>query len=204
MPDQPSNPTTGNGSGVSSAAFGGGCDGQKGDLSCHKRERNLGRKIIGVISDTHGLIRQEALEALKESELIIHAGDIGNPQVIESLRKIAPVVAVRGNMDQGPWAQFLPKYEIIQVAQTWFYVIHDINELDLDPAAAGFSAVIYGHSHHPSIQARKGVLLLNPGSAGPRRFKLPVNVALIFLKDGILEPRLIELAITTGVKSKEA
>jgi uncharacterized protein len=160
------------------------------------------RHLIGVIADTHGLIRPEALEALKDSELIVHAGDIGNPQVIESLRTIAPVVAVRGNTDKGEWAHSLPKYEIIQVAQSWLYVIHDQGDLDLDPAAAGFSAVICGHSHDPSIRVRNGVLLLNPGSAGPRRFDLPVSVALINLKDGILEPRLIELAIPTGVKNR--
>jgi putative phosphoesterase len=160
------------------------------------------RKIIGVIADTHGLIRPEALEALKESELIVHAGDIGNPRVLESLRTIAPVVAVRGNTDMGHWAHSLPEYEIIQVAQIWLYVIHDLNDLALDPAAAGFSAVICGHSHDPSIQIRNGVLLLNPGSAGPRRFDLPVSVALIYLKDGIVEPRLIELAIPTGAKTK--
>jgi uncharacterized protein len=159
-------------------------------------------RVIGVISDTHGLIRQEALEALKESELIFHAGDIGNPQVIESLQKIAPVVAVRGNMDGGQWAESLPKYEIIQVAQSLLYVIHDLNELDLDPLAAGISAVIFGHSHHPAMQLRNGVLLLNPGSAGPRRFELPVSVALIHLTDGILEPRLIELAIGPAFKNK--
>jgi hypothetical protein len=164
--------------------------------------KNVSGIIIGVISDTHGLIRQEALEALKESELIVHAGDIGNPHVIESLEKIAPVVAVRGNMDSGQWAQSLPKNEIIQVAQSWIYVIHDLNELDLDPLAAGISAVICGHSHRPIMQMRNGVLLLNPGSAGPRRFELPVSVALIYLKDGILEPRLIELAIVAGVKNR--
>jgi len=159
-------------------------------------------RVIGVISDTHGLIRQEALEALKESELIVHAGDIGNPQVIESLRTIAPVVAVRGNMDGGHWAESLPKYEIIQVAQSLIYVIHDLNDLDLDPLAAGISAVICGHSHRPAMQMRNGVLLLNPGSAGPRRFELPISVALIYLKDGMLEPRLIELAIGPGFKNK--
>ncbi len=162
----------------------------------------MDRRIIGVISDTHGLIREEALEALKESELIVHAGDIGKPQVIERLRSIAPVVAVRGNMDNGQWVESLPKYDIIQIAESWLYVIHDLNDLDLDPLAAGFSAVIYGHSHRPSIQLRKGVLLINPGSAGPRRFDLPVSVALIHLNDGILDPRLIELAIATGVKNR--
>ncbi len=149
--------------------------------------------LIGVISDTHGLMRPEALEALAGSELIVHAGDIGKPQVLESLRAIAPVVAVRGNIDKGEWAQALPKFEIAEVARNLLYVVHDLNELDLDPGAAGFSAVVSGHSHQPSIRYRKGVLLLNPGSAGPRRFNLPVSVALIYVKDGKLEPRLIDL-----------
>jgi uncharacterized protein len=159
-------------------------------------------KLIGVIADTHGLLRPEALEALQGSDLIVHAGDIGNPQVLEGLRAIAPVVAVRGNMDEPCWAHSLPKSEIIQVAQSWLYVIHDLDDLDLDPLAAGISAVIYGHSHHPSIQMRKEVLLLNPGSAGARRFELPVSVALICVDDGLLEPRLIELVIGKGVSRK--
>jgi hypothetical protein len=162
----------------------------------------LDRHLIGVIADTHGLIRPEALEALKDSNLIVHAGDIGNPLVLESLRAIAPVVAVRGNMDKGQWEQSLPNFEIIQFAQTWLYVIHDLMDLDLDPVAAGFSAVISGHSHRPSFQSRNGVLMLNPGSAGPRRFKLPVSVALIYVKDGILEPQIIELAIGMDDKHK--
>ena len=139
---------------------------------------------------------------MKESDLIVHAGDIGNPQVIESLRTIAPVVAVRGNMDSGQWVESLPKFEIVQAAETWLYVLHDLNDLDLDPLAAGLSAVICGHSHRPSIQLHKGVLLLNPGSAGPRRFDLPVSVALIYLKDGIVEPRIVELAIATAIKNR--
>jgi uncharacterized protein len=163
-------------------------------------ERNA--KLIGVIADTHGLLRPEAMEALQGSDLIVHAGDIGNPRVLEGLRAIAPVVAVRGNMDEPWWAHSLPKSEVIQVAQSWLYVIHDLDDLDLDPVAAGFSAVIYGHSHHPSIQMRKGVLLLNPGSAGPRRFELPVSVAVIRVENGLLDPRLIELAIAKGVRRK--
>jgi putative phosphoesterase len=159
----------------------------------------MDKQQIGIIADTHGLIRPEALEALKDSSLIIHAGDIGNPDVLKSLRAIAPVVAVRGNIDKGQWAQSLPKSEIFQVAQTWLYVIHNLNDLDLDPVAAGFSVVISGHSHRPSIQSRNGVLLLNPGSAGPRRFELPVSVALIYVKDGKLEPQIIELAIAKQV-----
>jgi putative phosphoesterase len=153
------------------------------------------RPLIGVIADTHGLIRAEALEALKDSDLIFHAGDIGNPHVLDSLRTIAPVVAVRGNMDREEWAQALPKYEIVEVAHAFLYVIHDLNELDLDPGAAGFGAIISGHSHKPSIRNQKGVLMLNPGSAGPRRFNLPVSVALIYVKNGRLEPKLVELVV---------
>ena len=153
----------------------------------------MDRHLIGVIADTHGLMRPEAIEALKGAELIIHAGDIGSPQVLESLRAIAPVVAVRGNIDKGQWAKDLPRWEVVEIVQRRFYVLHDLNELDLDPAAGGFSAIISGHSHRPSIQTRKDVLLLNPGSAGPWRFNLPVSVALIYVKDGMLEAQVIEL-----------
>ena len=138
-------------------------------------------------------MRPEALKALQGSELIIHAGDIGNPQIMEELRTIAPIVAVRGNIDKEQWAQALPERESIEWAGISLYVIHDIKELDLDPAAAGFDAVISGHSHRPSIRHRSGVLLINPGSAGPRRFTLPVSVALIEVQNGAIEARLIEL-----------
>jgi uncharacterized protein len=158
-----------------------------------KRIKVNGDSIIGVISDTHGMIRFEMMEALKSVDMIIHAGDIGNRRVIEDLRSIAPVVAVRGNTDAGEWAEALPRYEVVQIGETFIYVIHDINELDQDPGAAGFSAVIYGHSHRPSYECRDGVIFLNPGSAGPQRFELPIGMAMIHLKDGILEPRLIEL-----------
>ncbi|MEZ4599753.1 MAG: metallophosphoesterase family protein [Syntrophotaleaceae bacterium] len=151
--------------------------------------------IIGVISDTHGLLRPEALESLKEADLIVHAGDVGKPQVLECLRSLAPVVAVRGNTDHGEWARNLPWFEAFECAKTSIYVLHDLNDLDLDPAAGGFASVISGHSHRPDISWRDGVLLLNPGSAGPRRFKLPVSVALIQVQDGKLTPRLIELNV---------
>lgn len=153
----------------------------------------MDRHLIGVISDTHGLIRPEALEALKGSELIIHAGDIGKPGVLESLRTIAPVVAVRGNIDKGEWTKDLPTFQVVEVAKTRLYVIHDLKDLDVDPVAAGLSGVISGHSHKPSIRNEKGILLLNPGSAGPRRFSLPVSLALLFIKDRMLEPKLVEL-----------
>jgi putative phosphoesterase len=134
-------------------------------------------RLVGVISDTHGLLRPEAVEALKGSELIVHAGDIGGPEVIEALRAIAPVVAVRGNNDRGRWAEELPLYDAVEVGATYLYVLHDLKELDLSPEAAGFRVVVSGHSHKPLAEERRGVLYLNPGSAGPRRFKLPVTVA---------------------------
>jgi len=133
--------------------------------------------MIGVISDTHGLLRPEALEALQGSELILHAGDIGPSDIIEQLRGIAPVHVVRGNCDHGPWARTLPATEVVSTGGHDTYMIHDLGLLDLNPAAAGFAAVIYGHSHQPKIEQRDGVLYLNPGSAGPKRFSLPVSVA---------------------------
>ena len=134
-------------------------------------------RLVGVISDTHGLLRPEAIEALKGSELIVHAGDIGGPGVIEALRAIAPVVAVLGNNDRGAWAEEFPVYDIVEVGAAFIYVLHDLKELDLSPEAAGFRVVVSGHSHKPLAEERRGVLYLNPGSAGPRRFKLPVTVA---------------------------
>lgn len=150
---------------------------------------------IGIIADTHGLMRSEALEALQGSELIVHAGDIGDPQILEALRAIAPVVAVRGNIDREQWAQVLPEREVVEFAGTSIFVLHDIKELDLDPAALGYRAVICGHSHRPTIQYRQQVLLLNPGSAGPRRFNLPISVALLYVKEGGVEPQLVELNV---------
>ena len=137
--------------------------------------------FVGVISDTHGLVRPEAVEALAGSELIIHAGDVGGPGVLEELGRIAPVVAVRGNNDRGAWADALPAYEAVEVGGTFVYVLHDLKELDIAPAAAGFRVVVSGHSHRPLAEERRGVLYLNPGSAGPRRFKLPVTLARLKL-----------------------
>lgn len=148
---------------------------------------------LGVISDTHGLLRPEAVQALKGSRLIIHAGDIGKPEILGTLQEIAPVVAVRGNVDKGAWAQALPTTQALEVGQAWLYVIHDLAGLDLQPGAAGFGAVIFGHSHQPSVEMRNGVLYLNPGSAGPRRFRLPVSLALIEVQGKLLRPHLIEL-----------
>jgi putative phosphoesterase len=138
-------------------------------------------KTIGLISDTHGLLRKEAVKALLGSELIIHAGDVGKPEILEELRKIAPVVAVRGNVDTQPWAQALPETTVAEAGPVMIYVLHDLNALDLNPAAAGFPIVISGHSHKPGTTERNGILYINPGSAGPRRFRLPVTVARLRL-----------------------
>ena len=132
---------------------------------------------LGIISDTHGLLRPEAKQALRGSDLIIHAGDVGNPDIIEELKSIAPLFIVRGNVDQGKWAAQLPAREVIQFADSSIYVLHDLHELDLDPESAGFNAVITGHTHR-SHEYRKGkVLFVNPGSAGPKRFDLPITIA---------------------------
>ena len=138
-------------------------------------------KAIGIISDTHGLLREEALLALKGSDLIIHAGDVGNPEIIQALKSLAPVFAVRGNVDTQPWAQALPETEVIEAGSATIYVLHDAHALDLDPAAAGFHIVVSGHSHKPARTEHGGVLFLNPGSAGPRRFDLPVTIARLYL-----------------------
>jgi hypothetical protein len=148
---------------------------------------------IGVISDTHGLLRSEALAALSGSELIVHAGDVGKPEVLDALRQLAPVVAIRGNNDCGGWADALASSEVVELDGTFLYLVHDVAELDLDPAAAGFAAVISGHSHRPSAELRDGVLYLNPGSAGPRRFRLPISLARLSLCEGILQPELLTL-----------
>ena len=148
---------------------------------------------IGVVSDTHGLVRPELLEAFSGVEMIIHAGDVGGRRVLEVLRAQAPVVAVRGNMDGGPWARGLREAEVIEIDRSLLYVLHDAQEIDLDPAAAGFRAVISGHTHRPALSRCKGVLFLNPGSAGPRRFRLPVSAAILHLEGESMEAELIEL-----------
>jgi len=161
--------------------------------SAHRRERNS--QVIGIISDTHGLLRPEALTALKGSYLIIHAGDIGKPGVLEELQRIAPVVAVRGNNDKGSWAETLPSTKIITAGGVSLYVLHNLKELDFDPAKANINAVISGHSHKPFIQEQHGVMYLNPGSAGPRRFTLPVTVGRIHIHSTGLKPELVDLAM---------
>jgi uncharacterized protein len=151
--------------------------------------------LVGIISDTHGLVRPEAVRALKGSEFLIHAGDIGNPQVIEQLHEIAPTFVVRGNNDRGAWAAGLPVTQVVEVGELLFYVLHEISQLDVDPAVAGFAAVVSGHSHQPSIQFRDGVLYLNPGSAGPRRFSLPVAVARVHVSGRQMRPEIVELRV---------
>jgi putative phosphoesterase len=150
---------------------------------------------IGLISDTHGLLRPEALAALKGAELIIHAGDVGAPEVLDQLRAVAPVVAVRGNVDHGAWADHLPPSVAVETSVARIYVIHDIAELDLDPAAEGFEVVVTGHSHKPACTERFGVLYINPGSAGPRRFRLPVTIARLDLGNS---PRSVEFLDLLG------
>ncbi len=150
--------------------------------------------VLGIISDTHGLVRPEVCTALNGSELIIHAGDIGTSGVLDELKRIAPVIAVRGNVDRGAWTDTLPEFELIEYRGRYFYVLHDLNTLDLDPVAAGVDAVISGHSHRPRNENRHGVLYFNPGSAGPRRFKLPVGLGKIHLfEDGSMSGEWINL-----------
>ena len=153
------------------------------------------RNLIGVISDTHGLVRPEAKGALQGVDLILHAGDIGKPQVLEELQTIALVVAVRGNNDKGQWAEAIPEQTILEIAGISIYMLHDLKELSLDPSEHGFKAVIAGHSHKPSIQETKGILFLNPGSAGPRRFKLPVSIAHLQVIGERAIAQLIELSL---------
>lgn len=148
---------------------------------------------IGVISDTHGLLRAEAKEALRGSDLVLHAGDLGTAEVLRALKRIAPVVAVRGNVDIEPWAKRLHQSEVAECAEKTFYIVHRIADLDLKPTAAGIAAVIFGHSHKPLIEWTDGVLFFNPGSAGPRRFSLPVTVGRIEIVDGELRPEIIQL-----------
>lgn len=148
-----------------------------------------------MISDTHGLLRDEALGALAGSALIIHAGDVGDPSILSRLRTIAPVVAVRGNVDTQPWATVLPLADVVQAESHAIYVLHDLAQLDLDPRAAGLAVVISGHSHKPRIDERNGVLFLNPGSAGPRRFDLPVTIAHLTLEGARLHATIVELAV---------
>jgi uncharacterized protein len=149
--------------------------------------------IIGVISDTHGLLRPEAVELLRGSAHIIHAGDIGSPEIIPALEKIAPVTAIRGNVDTQPWARKFAETEVVELVGLHIYVVHDVKALDLNPRAAGFAAVISGHSHQPKQETKEGVLYFNPGSAGPRRFKLPISVGRLEIADGKVSGEILEI-----------
>ncbi len=149
--------------------------------------------IVGVISDTHGLLRPEALADLRGSDFIVHAGDVGDPAILDKLAEIAPVTAVRGNVDHGAWAQKIPSTNVLQVGEVSIYVLHSIQELDVKPEAAKFAAVVYGHSHEPKHEVKNGVLYFNPGSAGPRRFRLPVTVGRLLLNNGKVESEIFTL-----------
>lgn len=150
---------------------------------------------VGLISDTHGLIREEAMSALAGCAHIIHAGDIVKPEILDKLREVAPLTAVRGNNDKGDWARSLPEYEVVEFSQVLVYVRHDRSELDIDPSAAGFHVVVCGHSHKPAVETRDGVLYVNPGSAGPRRFKLPIAVGELLITGDKVAARIVELAV---------
>ena len=160
-------------------------------LPLRKIERKHQR--IGLISDTHGLLRPEALAALADSDLLIHAGDIGKPEVVAALKKIAPLVAIKGNNDTDSWARRLPETKKIILGALKLYVIHNVKELSFDPAARGFRVVISGHSHKPVIQTKDNVLFVNPGSAGPRRFKLPICVGKLLVQGETVDAEIIEL-----------
>lgn len=151
--------------------------------------------VVGLISDTHGLLRPEAISALSGSDLILHTGDVDDPGILEALRAIAPLHAVRGNVDHGAWAEALPMTETVEVGGKLLYMIHILDDLDLDPGSAGIDAVICGHSHQPKIETHRGVCFINPGSAGRRRFRLPVTVGRLTIRAGLLEPEIIELAV---------
>jgi len=149
--------------------------------------------IVGVISDTHGLLRPEAIAALRGVDRIIHAGDIGAPEILTTLGEIAPVTAVRGNNDKGAWARAIPLTQVVDADGALIYVIHDVGELDVDPGAGGFGVVIAGHSHQPRNEVRDGVLWFNPGSAGPRRFKLPIALGLLTIEAGRARGEIVTL-----------
>lgn len=150
-------------------------------------------KRVGLLSDTHGLLRPEALAFLRGCDFIVHAGDIGDPAVLQTLNTLAPVTAVRGNNDRDGWARAIAETEALRVDDVSIHVRHDLAELDLDPAAAGFQVVVTGHSHQPRIEERGGVLYVNPGSCGPRRFKLPIAVGELHVSGGSVDARLLEL-----------
>lgn len=150
---------------------------------------------IGLISDTHGLLRSEATAFLRGSDFIVHAGDICDPRILEELAVLAPVTAVRGNNDHGPWAETIDAIEWLQVGEVLLYAIHDLAEIDVDPSSAGVHVVVSGHSHRPLVERRDGVLYVNPGSAGPRRFKLPISVGEILVSGAAATARTVDLSV---------
>ena len=150
---------------------------------------------IGLISDTHGLLRPEAVSFLRGCDHIVHGGDIGCAEILAQLSALAPLTAVRGNNDRGPWAERLAQTELVQIGNVWVYALHDIARLDIDPNGAGVHVVVSGHSHKPSVERRDGVLYVNPGSAGPRRFKLPIAVAELLVEGSAVSARLVELVV---------
>ena len=152
-------------------------------------------KIIGIISDTHGLLREQAIDVLNGVDLILHAGDVGSQQVLDDLEKIAPVVAVRGNNDKGDWAESLPDWEVVEIGKVSIYMLHDIKEIDISPSGGSFQVVVSGHSHNPSVEERRGVLYVNPGSAGPRRFTLPVSLARLLVAGDEVHATIVELSV---------
>jgi putative phosphoesterase len=149
--------------------------------------------IVGVISDTHGLLRPEAVGALRGSDYIIHAGDVGDVEIVKQLNAIAPLTAVRGNVDREPWARKLPETQVLEAGGISIYVLHSVADLDLKPEAAGFAAVVSGHSHIPKQEVRNGVLYFNPGSPGPRRFKLPVSVGRLVIEGGKVRGEIMRI-----------
>jgi uncharacterized protein len=151
------------------------------------------RTIIGVISDTHGLLRPAAIAALRGVEHIIHAGDVGSPEILEELSSLAPLAVIRGNIDKGAWAHALPESEVLEIGGISIYVLHDLAKLDLNPKAAGFHVIVSGHSHIPKHEMRDGVLYFNPGSAGPRRFRLPISLGRLIVEEGTVRPELLQL-----------
>jgi putative phosphoesterase len=153
---------------------------------------------IGVISDTHGLLRPEAMAALAGVEAILHAGDVGDAGILDALRTIAPVTAIRGNIDTAGACAALPAAELVELGGASFYMLHDVKTLDLDPVAAGIGVVVSGHSHRPGVERRRGVLFLNPGSAGPRRFSLPVTVAVVTVNSAEPQAEIVELKPVAG------
>lgn len=153
----------------------------------------MNKQYLGVISDTHGLLRKTAVDILKDCSLIIHAGDIGNPKILEDLELIAPVVAVKGNCDKGEWTDKIPKVQTIRFGEVYFYIVHDIKDFNIDSKNAKINVIVFGHSHKPAIDEKNGILFLNPGSIGPRRFNLPVSMAILSIYNKSIDVNFKEI-----------